>query len=114
MIEMECYMACMGWHAKGVKPPPLSPGEWITVPSMRLKNDEGEEETIEQRVHTGSGSPLHEVLRLSFSPIQRASSTFSGTRSPSRCYRTRFGADAMAWQAWHPPGNQSSGPVGLY
>lgn len=62
MIEMECYMACMGWHAKGVKPPPQSPGEWIDIPAMRIKNEEGEEEVIQRRIHTGAE---HHFMRLS-------------------------------------------------
>lgn len=67
MIESECYMACMGWHSKGIKPTEESPGEWISVPGLRLVDENGEERVLDQRIHTGAEYHFMKMVDFFFS-----------------------------------------------
>lgn len=62
MIEAECFMACMGWHPDKLKPTNESPGEWITVPGVRIKDEDGNETLLEYNIHTGAE---HHFMRMS-------------------------------------------------
>lgn len=59
LIEMSCFMACMGWSEH--KPPPESPGEHIEVEGEIEVDASGEQVVKARKIHTGAE---HHFMRL--------------------------------------------------
>lgn len=67
MIEAQCFLQCMGWASDGLKPTEESPGEWITVPGIRIVDENGEEKVLDYQVHTGAEYHFMKLVDFFFS-----------------------------------------------
>lgn len=64
MIEMECFMSCMGWN--NLPPPVDSPGEWIEVEGEVDVDAEGNRIVKPRKIHTGAEHHFMELANCFF------------------------------------------------